>query len=69
MVCSSYKNLNSLEKRKFIGELTTVIQSNEELFLKAVALIREGQVKGILDKVKVMPYASETKSVLQLSEA
>jgi len=65
MLCTSYQNLNPLEKIKFIGELVTSVQESEVLFNKAIELLHLSKSEGVLEKIKIMPDA-EVKSVLEL---
>ena len=55
MICSAYEKLTIEEKVKMVGMITHAMQSDNEMFYMAKALINEAELKGVLDGVIILP--------------
>lgn len=55
MICDKYEALTPKEKSEMVGSVVHAFQSDSALFDMALEIIRLGELKGLFDRVKIMP--------------
>lgn len=54
-LCTNYEGLSHFEKVALIGQIVHALQSDNEIFEGVNTLIQLAQLKGIFDKVEILP--------------
>ena len=63
MICEKYEELTVLERIRLIGAVIHCLQSDDELFKRALELVNKGAKKGVLDGVSFLPEDYEDFSI------
>lgn len=59
MICQKFEALSHYEKVQFLGKLTHASQSDDVLFEIANEIIRQGEQRGLFDKVSFIGGADK----------
>lgn len=63
MICQKFEALSHYEKVQFLGKLTHASQSDDVLFEIANEIIRQGEVRGLFEKVSFLEKWKEAPIV------
>jgi hypothetical protein len=55
MICEEFDKLTPKEKTEYIGQVVHSIQSDPALFEMGKEIIRIGTIKGLFDRVTILP--------------
>ena len=61
MTCKKFQDLNIIEKRQFIGQLSHLFQSSDEWFNLGESILRIAESRGELDTIKINNKNGETE--------
>lgn len=60
MICQKFEALSHYEKVQFLGKLTHASQSDDVLFEIANEIIRQGEIRGLFEKVSFASFQEHT---------